>query len=117
MERTAEEADGPSFQAISAVAAEAKVAILYGYNERCITSTIILLTSLSEAGTIYNSLICVSNEGKLLLNYRKTHLWGAYEKDIFVPGSTLAPLIEIAGKIFFSCLLTIRLESWLHDLF
>jgi hypothetical protein len=31
--RTAEKADGPSFQAISALAKEVGAAILYGYNE------------------------------------------------------------------------------------
>lgn len=33
----------------------------------------------------------------MLLNYRKTHLWGEYEKDIFTPGDCLAPVIEISG--------------------
>lgn len=32
---TAEEASGPSFQAVAEVAKEVGSAILYGYNERC----------------------------------------------------------------------------------
>lgn len=33
----------------------------------------------------------VDDMGQLLANYRKTHLWGDYEKKYFTPGNTLCP--------------------------
>lgn len=39
-----------------------------------------------EAGTLYDSSVLVSPQGKLLGKYRKMYLAGAYEKGIFKPG-------------------------------
>ncbi len=40
-----------------------------------------------EAGTVYDSSVLVSPQGKLLRKYRKIHLAGTYEKGIFKPGA------------------------------
>ena len=41
---------------------------------------------LGEQGQIYNSCALFDNHGGLLLNYRKTHLFGEAERELFAPG-------------------------------
>lgn len=78
-----ESVDGPSAQRVSAIAAEYKVSLLYGYIERA-------------NGVLYNSARLVDATGIQLANYRKTHLFGDEERRIFEPGDGLA-LATVAG--------------------
>lgn len=63
---------------------EMRVAVCVGYPER------------EEAsGSIFNSAAIIGEQGELLLNYRKTHLWMGGEKSIFVPGDAPSPVVEL----------------------
>jgi predicted amidohydrolase len=71
--------DGASVERACSIARESSVALLYGYAER--------------AGSgIYNSAIFIDDQGQMLGNYRKAHLFGPEEKRIFVPGDDVVVL-------------------------
>jgi predicted amidohydrolase len=72
----AEPAGGPSAEAIAAIAARTGVAVLYGYPER-------------DGRRIYNSAQLIDGSGRSIANYRKTHLYGRWERRVFTPGDTL----------------------------
>jgi predicted amidohydrolase len=86
VQRLAEPDDGPSATAASAIAAKAKLAILYGYPER-------------RAEAVYNSALLLDKTGQSIANYRKTHLWGDFERRQFRSGAN-APLFKFAGAQF-----------------
>ena len=86
MQRLAEPADGPSAAAAGAIAAKAQLAILYGYPER-------------SAEAVYNSALMLDKTGRQIVNYRKTHLWGDFERRQFRPGASAA-LVAFAGARF-----------------
>lgn len=50
------------------------VAILTGYAER-------------DGDRCFNAALVASSSGECLANYRKTHLWGGYESEVFLPGT------------------------------
>jgi len=79
----AERADGPACQKVSQAARKANIAILYGYPERLDTE-------------VYNSALLIDRNGDTRANYRKTHLYGSYEKSCFQPGDTLY-IAELEG--------------------
>ena len=79
----AETADGPSNQKAAEIARAAGVALLYGYSERFETK-------------FYNSALLIDRKGKARANYRKTHLYGRYEKKYFKPGDSLI-IAELEG--------------------
>jgi len=72
----AEPADGPFCQKAAQIAREADIAIMYGYPERLDAS-------------VYNSALLIDRQGQTRANYRKTHLYGSYEKRYFTPGDRL----------------------------
>jgi len=76
VQELAEPADGPSSQKTAQIARESGIAILYGYPERL-------------DKTVYNSALLIDRQGNARVNYRKTHLYGSYEKSYFMPGDTL----------------------------
>ncbi|GAA0453551.1 carbon-nitrogen hydrolase family protein [Streptomyces stramineus] len=78
----AEPADGPGARAVARIAAEHGLAIGYGYPER----------AADDSDTIFNSLQLVGPDGTRLANYRKTHLFGAFETTYFTPGTD--PLVQ-----------------------
>lgn len=78
LERGAEELDGPSLQAWSALAAKSGGWIAAGFAER-------------EAERLYNSAVLVGPEG-LALHYRKLHLFSG-EKGAFTPGDRGLPVV------------------------
>jgi predicted amidohydrolase len=82
----AERDDGPSAAAAGAIAAKTGLAILYGYPER-------------GAEAVYNSALLLDKTGQHIANYRKTHLWGDFERRQFRPGAS-APLFTLAGTRF-----------------
>ncbi|MEV6962146.1 carbon-nitrogen hydrolase family protein [Streptomyces sp. NPDC051207] len=71
--RLAEPADGDCADAVAEIAARHGVAVAYGYPER-------------DGGTVYNAAQLISADGTRLANYRKTHLYGCFERDHFTPG-------------------------------
>ena len=51
-----------------------------------------------NGATFCNSSVLINNEGDVLLNYRKTHLWSEYEEKRFNSGDTFSPVVEIEGR-------------------
>ncbi|MCE4264326.1 carbon-nitrogen hydrolase family protein [Rhodococcus globerulus] len=80
----AEPADGPIFDAIAAVAVSTGITIVYGYPEL-------------SGSDVYNSVQVVGRNGLSLANYRKTHLFGALDRENFVPGDTLVIGFDLDG--------------------
>lgn len=80
----AEPAQGWSARAIARIAAEHGLAIAYGYAER-------------EGETLFNSVQLISQHGCFLANYRKTHLFGDFEKKYFTPGDTQVVQADLDG--------------------
>ncbi|MET7777155.1 carbon-nitrogen hydrolase family protein [Streptomyces mirabilis] len=82
--RLAEPADGDWADAIAEIATRHGVAVAYGYPER-------------EGETVYNSAQLISADGTRLANYRKTHLFGCFERDHFTPGEQPVVQAELNG--------------------
>jgi predicted amidohydrolase len=82
--RLAEPADGDSADAIAETATRHGIAIAYGYPER-------------DGETVYNSAQLISADGTRLANYRKTHLFGCFERDHFTPGEGPVVQAELNG--------------------
>ena len=82
----AEAADGPSAQRIAELAREHGIAICYGYAE-----------SHETDGKPYNSAQLIDATGQRLCNYRKTHLFGAFERSLFTPGEQLEAPFQFGG--------------------
>jgi predicted amidohydrolase len=83
VQELAEPAGGPACQRAAQIAREANLAILYGYPEKRSTD-------------VYNSALLIDRNGTTRANYRKTHLFGNYEKTFFQPGDTLI-MAELEG--------------------
>ena len=81
----AEAVDGPAASQAAAIAREAGLALLYGYPER------------GADGRLYNSALLLGPDGARLANYRKTHLFGEMERQVFTPGDTPFVLAELGG--------------------
>ncbi|MFJ9542068.1 carbon-nitrogen hydrolase family protein [Streptomyces sp. NPDC101225] len=82
--RLAEPADGDSADAIAGIAARHGLAIAYGYPER-------------DGGAVFNSAQLISAAGDRLAHYRKTHLFGRFERDHFTPGGQPVVQAELGG--------------------
>ncbi|MFF0853361.1 carbon-nitrogen hydrolase family protein [Streptomyces sp. NPDC003280] len=82
--RLAEPADGDSADAIAEIAGRHGLAIAYGYPER-------------DGDTVHNSAQLISAGGTRLANYRKTHLFGGFERDHFTPGEQPVVQAELNG--------------------
>jgi predicted amidohydrolase len=76
VQELAEPAGGPAAQKAARIARQANIAILYGYPERL-------------NADVYNSALLIDRNGNSQANYRKTHLYGTYEKSCFKPGNSL----------------------------
>lgn len=83
VQELAEQSDGPACQQASQIAREANLAILFGYPEKLGTE-------------VCNSALLVDRKGNTRANYRKTHLFGSYEKKYFKPGDALI-MVELEG--------------------
>jgi nitrilase len=80
----AEPAEGPSAAAIAALARATGLAIAYGYAER--------------AGAVaYNSVAVIGPQGEVLGRYRKTHLFGAFERTAYTPGARFSRPFTYGG--------------------
>jgi 5-aminopentanamidase len=82
--RLAEPADGDSADAIAEIAERHGLAVAYGYPERA-------------GDTVHNSAQLVSADGTRHANYRKTHLFGSFERDHFTPGDQPVVQAELNG--------------------
>ncbi|PBC65026.1 carbon-nitrogen hydrolase [Streptomyces sp. Tue6028] len=82
--RLAEPADGDSADAIAEIATRHGVAVVYGYPER-------------DGERVFNSAQLISADGTRLANYRKTHLFGCFERDHFTPGEQPVVQAEVGG--------------------
>ncbi len=79
----AEAADGPSSKTIADIAQKTGVAIAYGYAER-------------DGDEVYNSAAVIGPEGALG-HYRKTHLFGDFERAAYTPGACFAKPFSFGG--------------------
>ncbi|SDN02102.1 carbon-nitrogen hydrolase family protein [Streptomyces wuyuanensis] len=86
--RLAETADGASAGAVAAIAARHGIAVVYGYPER---------GTGDRAETVYNATQLIGPDGTRLANYRKTHLFGCFEKEWFTPGDETVVQAELGG--------------------
>ncbi|MGW1280609.1 carbon-nitrogen hydrolase family protein [Streptomyces tsukubensis] len=82
--RLAETADGPSAAAVAATAARHGLAVAYGYPERA-------------GDLVHNSVQLIGPDGTRLANYRKTHLFGCFEREWFTPGDRPVVQAELDG--------------------
>ncbi|MFJ5532090.1 carbon-nitrogen hydrolase family protein [Streptomyces sp. NPDC093261] len=82
--RLAEPADGDSADAIADIASRHGLAIAYGYPER-------------NGETVFNAAQLICADGTRLANYRKTHLFGGFERDHFTPGDQPVVQAELDG--------------------
>ncbi|WP_204328107.1 carbon-nitrogen hydrolase family protein [Streptomyces aureoverticillatus] len=82
--RLAEPADGEAADAIADIAARHGLAVAYGYPERADEQ-------------VFNSVQLIGPDGARLANYRKTHLFGGFERDHFTPGEKTVVQAELDG--------------------
>lgn len=82
--RLAEPADGDSADAIAEIAGRHGVALAYGYPER-------------DGAAVHNSVQLIDATGTRRANYRKTHLFGCFERDHFTPGGPQLVQTELNG--------------------
>jgi len=82
--RLAEPADGDGADAVAEITSRHALAIAYGYPER-------------DGDTVFNSVQLISAEGTRLANYRKTHLFGGFERAHFTPGDQPVVQAELGG--------------------
>jgi predicted amidohydrolase len=82
--RLAETADGAGADAVAGIAVRHGLAVLYGYPER-------------EGALTYNAAQLIGPRGTRLANYRKTHLFGAFEGAWFTPGEQPVIQADVGG--------------------
>jgi len=70
--------DGPEIQRLRQMCMNYHVGVCTGYPEK-------------HGADYYDSAVFISPEGKILINYRKTHLFSSYETDIFTRVVPLKP--------------------------
>lgn len=79
----AEPRDGPQLARLAAIAAENRLAIIAGFPER-------------DGGQVYNSAVFTDGAAEPVI-YRKSHLYGDYERSIFAPGDPTATTASWRG--------------------
>lgn len=82
----AEPAEGEGARAVAAIAAAHGIAVVHGHPERD-----------PDSGALYNSATLTGPDGTPLATYRKTHLYGGYERRHFTPGDRLVVQAELHG--------------------
>jgi 5-aminopentanamidase len=83
--RRAEPADGSALTHVAAIAQENGIAVLLGYPER------------GEDAAIYNAVRLIERDGRSLANYRKCHLFGDLDREMFRAGENPPAVIELDG--------------------
>ncbi|MDK1489901.1 carbon-nitrogen hydrolase family protein [Sinorhizobium sp. 7-81] len=79
----AEPADGPIVRRLQQISAETGIAIIAGFAER-------------EGNAVYNSAVYVNGDAAPTV-YRKSHLYGDYERGLFTPAEPSTRLFEHRG--------------------
>lgn len=79
----AEPADGPTVERLRQLSLDTGVAIAAGFAER-------------DGNAVYNSAICVDGDARPAV-YRKSHLYGDYERGLFAAGRPAAVTFRLAG--------------------
>ncbi|WP_030674785.1 carbon-nitrogen hydrolase family protein [Streptomyces sp. NRRL B-1347] len=82
--RLAEPADGEAADAVADIAVRHGLAVAYAYPER-------------DGEHVYNAVQLIDADGTRLANYRKTHLFGCFERDHFTPGERTVVQAELDG--------------------
>jgi predicted amidohydrolase len=82
----AEEPEGASWRRLAAMSQETKVAVIAGFAER-------------DGDAVYNSALFADGD-KPPIVYRKSHLYGPYERSLFRPEAPTSCLIDHAGMKF-----------------
>jgi len=87
MQQVAIESDGETTEKIAAICRQHEIAIAYGFAER----------DVARAGTqqFFNCVQIIDASGKIVARYRKTHLWGELDRNLFTAGNSLSPIVEI----------------------
>ncbi len=85
IDEIAEKPDGELFNAVANLCQMHSIAVVYGYAER------------GENNEIYNSVQLIDHTGASILNYRKTHLWGDLDRNLFSSGDVLSPVVSLYG--------------------
>jgi len=79
----AENVEGPVVDRLATIARDAGIAIVCGIAER-------------DGDDVYNSTVLVDGTGRRLV-YRKSHLYGPYERGLFRPGLPAAVTADLGG--------------------
>ncbi len=82
--RLAEPADGPSAGIAAGIARSAGIALLYGFPE-------------AAAGRVYNAASLVAADGRRLMTYRKSHLFGDLDRGMFAAGDQPLRPVDLGG--------------------
>jgi predicted amidohydrolase len=77
----AEASDGPTIMRVAQIAREKEIAIVCPYPEKA---------TVNDETHYYDAMVLLDKDGKLLKNYRKTHLWGPDEGKIYSHGYCFA---------------------------
>ena len=85
VQRLAEPADGASARAVAEIARRHQVAIAWGYPER------------ADDGRVHNAAQLCGPTGEWLGGYRKTHLFGELDRDMFSAGTGDEPVFMLHG--------------------
>lgn len=80
----AEPAGGDSARAVARIAREHGIALVHGYPEL-------------DGGSVHNSVALTGPDGSVLAGYRKTHLYGGWERAHFTPGGRLLVQADLEG--------------------
>ncbi|WP_338694362.1 carbon-nitrogen hydrolase family protein [Streptomyces sp. Q6] len=84
LRRLAEPADGPSSDAVARIAARHDLAVAYGWPER-------------DGADVFNAAQLIGPDGSRLAAYRKTHLFGDFERAHFSAGQQAVVQAEFDG--------------------
>jgi len=77
--------DGALFESIATLAQQHTMAIAYGYAEH------------DNENRYYNAVQIIDSSGHSLSNYRKTHLWGELDRNLFSAGAALSSIVSVQG--------------------
>ena len=80
----AQPVDGPWHDTIAEIAAEAGLAVLYGFPER-------------DGDRVFNSAALVDADGSVLARHRKCHLYGDVDLSTYTPGDGFTALADLDG--------------------
>lgn len=87
--QVAQTKDGPLVKRCQAVAKKHRMALIVPYAEKAVGA--------DGKMRYYDSIAAISADGKLIVSYRKTHLWGKEERANWSFGDTLCPVFKING--------------------